>query len=233
LRAPIQEYSHAFGCTVVGGYMYRGSAIPAFQGQYIYADYCNGALWSFAYNGTTVSNFQSRTSQLDPPGALSINNVTSFGEDANGEIYICDFGGGEVYRIDGECPAPTTYCVAAPNSAGPGALMAAAGSGSISANDLHLFTSGTPPSVNAFYFYGSASSMVPLYNGFRCVGGTVKRLPVVHTSFFGDADWAFNATAPGALVVPGTTWYFQLFYRDPNVGAGLNYSDGLAVPFCN
>ena len=39
--------------------------------------------------------------------------------------------------------------------------------------------------------------------------------------------------APPAVVQPGSTWYFQLFYRDPGVGTGLNYSDAVTVPFCN
>jgi glucose/arabinose dehydrogenase len=233
LKIPIQEYSHSSGCSITGGFMYRGAAIPAFQGQYIYADYCSGQIWSFAYNGTTVSNFVNRTAQLDPAGALSINSVTSFGQDANGELYICDFGGGEIYRIDTICPDPTIYCTAAPNSAGPGAFMAVSGTGSFASNDLHLFTSGCPSTVFGFYFYGTAQANVPTYNGFRCVGGTIKRLPTVQTSQFGDADWTFDVHAPPAVVQPGSTWYFQLFYRDPGVGTGLNYSDAVTVPFCN
>lgn len=232
LVPPIQDYTHGLGCSITGGYVYRGAGIPGFQGNYIYADYCSGRIWSFSYNGT-VQNFTVRTSQLDPPGALAINSVTSFGQDANGELYICDFGGGEIYRIDGECPTPTTYCTAAPNSAGPGALMSFAGDGSIGQNDLVLFTSGAPTTVYAFYFYGTATANAPAYNGIRCVGGTIKRLPVVHTNDFGDADYAFDATAPSAGVTPGSTWHFQLFYRDPGVGSGLNYSNGLTVPFCN
>jgi len=233
LVPPIQDYTHAQGCSITGGFVYRGSGIPSFQGHYIYADYCSGKIWSFSYNGTTVSNFTDRTAQLDPPGALALQTITSFGQDANGELYICDFNGGEVFRIDGECAPPTSYCTAAPNSNGPGAFMSFAGDGSISQNNLVLFTSGAPITVNGFYFYGTAQANVPTYNGIRCVGGTIKRLPVVHTNDFGDADYAFDAQAPSAGVTAGSTWYFQLFYRDPGVGAGLNYSDGLTVPFCN
>jgi hypothetical protein len=231
LVAPIQEYPHTTGCTVVGGYVYRGTKIPDFVGHYLYADYCNGTIWSFTYNGT-VQNFAIRTSELDPVGSLAIQNPTSFGQDAEGELYICDFNGGEIYRIEGVCPAPTSYCTAAPNSVGPGALMTFSGSGSFAANDLFLGTIHLPPERNAFYFYGSTTASVPLYNGILCVGGTIHRLPVVRSNFFGDAGIDFDATAPSAGVSPGSTWYFQLHYRDPGVGAGLNYSDGLAVPFC-
>jgi len=229
LVPPIQDYTHGSGCSITGGYVYRGTRIPAFQGHYIYADYCSGAIWSFSYNGT-VQNFTVRTSELDPIGALSIQTITSFGQDAEGELYICDFSGGEVYRIEGECPTPTAYCTAAPNSVGPGAHMTSFGGGSISLNNLVLGTIQLPPDRNGYYFYGSATASVPSRNGTLCVGGTIHRLPVIRSNFFGDAGMDFDAASPG--VTPGSTWYFQFLYRDPNVGTGLNYSDGLAVPFC-
>src|SRR4029079_12832333 len=110
LTQPIQQYTHSLGCTVVGGYMYRGSAIPNFQGNYIYADYCSGKIWSFAYNGSTVSNFGAPTQQLGSGSGHSITSPTSFGEGANGEIYICDFGGGGVFPRDDLFPPPHDFC---------------------------------------------------------------------------------------------------------------------------
>lgn len=95
---PIWEYSHSNGCSITGGEIYRGLAIPALDGHYFYADYCSNRIWSFSYNGTAVSAFAERTSQLDPPGFAQITSITSFGTDAAGEIYICDRGG-EVYKM--------------------------------------------------------------------------------------------------------------------------------------
>ena len=212
--------------------MYRGLAIPQFHGNYIYADYCNGKIWSFAFDGTTVSNFVDRTAQLHPTGGLSINNPTSFGQDANGELYICDFGGGEVYRIDQVCPTPTNYCVTSPNSVGPGTIMGFSGGGSIPANNLTLFAFASPPNVHGLFYYGQGQVQVPAYNGFRCIGSNLHRLPIVTTDSFGDAQWAFDVHAPPAVITPGSTWNFQFFYRDPSVGQLANYSDGLSVPFC-
>ncbi len=232
LKPPIQEYTHASGCTVIGGYVYRGAAIPGFQGNYIYADYCNGSIWSFTYNGSTLSNFVNRTAQLDPPGGLAIQTPTSFGEDANGELYICDFSGGEIYRIDTPCPVPTNYCVGAPNSTGFGSSFAFSGSGAMSQNNLHLFAFDNPPSRNGFFYYGQGMTQVPVGNGFSCIANNIHRLPVIHTNSFGDADWAFDVNAPPAVITPGSTWNFQFYYRDPGVGAGLNLSDALSVPFC-
>jgi glucose/arabinose dehydrogenase len=147
LKLPIQTYTHAQGCSITGGYMYRGSAIVGFQGNYIYADYCNGTIWSFAFDGTTVSNFVDRTAQLDPSGTLAINAPTSFGEDASGEIYICDFGGGEIYRIDGECPPRRTTAPSTANSSGVPSVMGFAGNGSMTNNNLTLTSFGNPGTV--------------------------------------------------------------------------------------
>lgn len=90
LVLPIAEYSHAEGCSVTGGYVYRGARYPALQGQYFFADYCIGTIWSLT-RGT--SGEWSRTDRL----AADVR-VSSFGEDANGELYVIDHSG-TVYRM--------------------------------------------------------------------------------------------------------------------------------------
>lgn len=100
LELPIHEYSHSldgFSCSVTGGYVYRGCAMPDMNGLYFYADYCSNQIRTFEYTGV-ISGLTNRTAELDPPGAAAITSITSFGEDARGEIYICDQGG-EVYKI--------------------------------------------------------------------------------------------------------------------------------------
>ncbi len=95
---PIQVYSHGVGCSITGGYVYRGCGIPGLEGTYFYADYCSARVWSFRYTGS-ITQFTERTAQLDPPGALTLASITSFGEDAYGEMYICDSTGGEIFKI--------------------------------------------------------------------------------------------------------------------------------------
>jgi glucose/arabinose dehydrogenase len=100
---PIREYNHAsdgFSCSVTGGYVYRGSAIPSMQGHYFYADFCSDQIYTFRYNGS-VQDLQNRTTQLDPPGALSIANISAFGQDGLGELYIVELhaSNGEVFKI--------------------------------------------------------------------------------------------------------------------------------------
>jgi glucose/arabinose dehydrogenase len=96
---PITEYSHSEGCSITGGIVYRGCRIPDLRGTYFYADYCNGRIWSFRYDGMSLTDSTERTAELDPGGGLSIGSISSFGEDAAGEIYILDYSDGEIYKI--------------------------------------------------------------------------------------------------------------------------------------
>ncbi|MHC5028836.1 MAG: PQQ-dependent sugar dehydrogenase [Planctomycetota bacterium] len=106
---PFQWYSHSSGCSITGGYIYRGCAIPTLDGHYFYSDYCSSSIWSLTYDGSSVSNFTNRTSELDPPGSLSISSVASFGEDARGELYVCDQNGGEVFQIRPVTPTISSF----------------------------------------------------------------------------------------------------------------------------
>ena len=86
---PVAEYTHDFGCTVIGGYVYRGTAHPSLTGIYVYADYCSGTMWAIdaADPGTpAVVNETGRT-------------VGSFGEDEAGEVYLADLGSGDILRL--------------------------------------------------------------------------------------------------------------------------------------
>lgn len=93
MTLPRLEYDHRNGaCSITGGYAYRGAAIPALQGTYFYGDFCAGFVRSFRLvNGTATQFFD--WAALRPGG-----NITSFGEDAAGELYIMT-SGGRLYRI--------------------------------------------------------------------------------------------------------------------------------------
>jgi glucose/arabinose dehydrogenase len=102
---PIFDYPHSTGKTIIGGYVYRGSRIPLLNGTYVFADYLGpgtlGRIWIFRYNGRNVSGFRDITSQLFPTrvGNFPLNNPSSLGEDASGELYICDITNGNIYKI--------------------------------------------------------------------------------------------------------------------------------------
>lgn len=84
--APVAEYTHQGGnCSVTGGYVYRGEAIPSLQGYYLYSDYCSGRIWS-AYrtpDGTWQSGVVTETGR----------RISSFGQDDDGELYMIDYSG--------------------------------------------------------------------------------------------------------------------------------------------
>jgi glucose/arabinose dehydrogenase len=89
--APVVEYSHAYGCSVSGGYVYRGQNLPAWQGVYLYGDYCSGTIWGL----------------LSPPGSSQPValfqtgfRISTFGQDDAGELYVSDYSSGSLYRLE-------------------------------------------------------------------------------------------------------------------------------------
>ena len=93
LVLPVIEYGHdaAGGCSITGGYVYRGTALPELAGQYLYSDYCSGWLKSFIYSNGAAS-------AVTDWGISNVGNILSFGQDAQNELYMLS-GTGKVYRI--------------------------------------------------------------------------------------------------------------------------------------
>jgi hypothetical protein len=82
---PIAAYGHDQGCAVTGGYVYRGAALPEWQGIYLYADFCTGNVWGLV-----------RDEAGEWQNALLFEterNISSFGVDAEGELYLLDYEG--------------------------------------------------------------------------------------------------------------------------------------------
>ena len=88
---PFFEYNHALGCSVTGGYVYRGEAIPDLLAVYLFGDYCTGRIWaSWRDHNLNWHTIEYLKTDLE---------ISSFGEDEAGEHYVIDYGG-TVYRID-------------------------------------------------------------------------------------------------------------------------------------
>ena len=91
LVAPVVEYTHASsGCSVTGGYVYRGPSLPELDGVYFYGDYCTGLIWTLTRAGD-----QWHSAKFADSGFT----ISSFGEDEAGELYLCDLRAGGVYRL--------------------------------------------------------------------------------------------------------------------------------------
>ena len=98
LTLPVAEYSHGEGCSITGGYVYRGSAIPELSGVYFYGDYCTGIVRSFRIAGGAATDARDWTSALKTQSGGAMTGLSSFGQDARGELYLLRLGG-EIYRI--------------------------------------------------------------------------------------------------------------------------------------
>jgi len=90
---PRAEYSHAQGCSVTGGYVYRGQALPALQGHYLYGDFCSGRIWAL--------------DSSDPAATAHMllhsgKRIASFAEDSAGELYLLDFAVGRIFQLVGK-----------------------------------------------------------------------------------------------------------------------------------
>ena len=90
LVRPIAEYSHDHGCSVTGGYVYRGRAVAVAVGRYFYGDYCSGTIWSLELRADRSSG-----PRREP---FTVASLSSFGEDAAGELYLVSLDG-SVYRL--------------------------------------------------------------------------------------------------------------------------------------
>jgi glucose/arabinose dehydrogenase len=126
---PIYDYPHGNGQfegdVVTGGYVYRGP-VAELRGQYFFADFESAHIWTLLYDGsdpstfdgTNYTNLTDRTAELAPGAGLSIDEISSFGEDAAANLYIVDLGG-EVFRIVEIGPATTTTSTTTTTTAVP------------------------------------------------------------------------------------------------------------------
>ncbi len=87
---PVAEYDHSQGCSITGGMVYRGKSVPSLTGIYLYSDYCSGRIWGLKKSGTEWLHVLLLNSSL---------SVSTFGENEKGEIFLADYGTGDIYRI--------------------------------------------------------------------------------------------------------------------------------------
>jgi hypothetical protein len=194
----------------------------------------DGTLAWIDHAGTPWSDSYAAVSE-SAPGSFEVAGSTQgdlFGGPANGisktfvaHFEACGFG------------PPTSYCPGSLNSTGTAALLADQGSTSIVLNDLRFTVVGGPPGEKGVVIVGTHQAQVPFGNGTLCLGGSVQRiLPAVTLSAEGkgihQVDFE-DPSQPTAQITPGSTWYFQFWYRDSAAGIGdFNLSNGLSATFC-
>lgn len=140
------------------------------------------------------------------------------------------------------CVPPDGYCTPEINSSGNRAYMDWSGTPSVGANDMVLMATGCPPNKVGLFFYGPSQVDTPLGDGNLCVGagslGLFRLSPLATSNAAGVAMKPLDLTTLPASsglgqILPGSTWNFQFWFRDPAGGpAAFNFSNGLSVDFC-
>ena len=101
---PVVEHSHSDFRSITGGFLYRGKRLPELQGQYIYGDFDTGRIWAFKHSTLMISQGEATPEVTDfvvdhRELARTTYRIVSWGEDADGEIYLCDFTGGGLHQL--------------------------------------------------------------------------------------------------------------------------------------
>jgi uncharacterized repeat protein (TIGR03806 family) len=209
---PVHQYGRALGFSVTGGFVYRGAALPALVGSYLFADYGSGKIWRLVSNGG--GGFTSEE-LLDTAFGIS-----SFGQGNDGELYVVDIAGGGLYKIVDGGTAPTgppvatllsdTGCVVASDPAQPAAglvpydVAAPFWSDGATKDRWLAIPNGTSISVGGDGDFTFPNGTV-LMKHFRLNGNLVEtRLFMRHP----DGDWAgytyeWNSQQTNATLVQG------------------------------
>lgn len=96
---PVWEYSHREGCSITGGVVVRDKSVPELFGCYLCADYCSGRLWCFRSVGGGIAGLREISGEL-LGSRKAAENISSFGRDARGRVYVCRHLAGELFRIE-------------------------------------------------------------------------------------------------------------------------------------
>jgi glucose/arabinose dehydrogenase len=90
LTLPVFVYDHSLGCSVTGGHVYRGAAFPSLKGIYLFGDYCSGRIWGMRQTGAAWDN---------APLLAPALNISTFGKDEAGNVYVANHANGDLWRI--------------------------------------------------------------------------------------------------------------------------------------
>ncbi len=216
LVLPIAEYDQDFvGCAVMGGYVYRGCAIPDLNGTYFFADHCEGRLWSFRYDGTSLTDVQERTAELHPDGG-SFDRIMTFGEDGCGELYFSTKIG-QVFQIVADVP-PSSADLGLGKTGGEGRVPTLDLCGLLQAgSSARLRLRDGPRSAPAALLVSDQLNPQPFRGGVLAPLPPLSALPLT-TDVEGEFEWSVpGGLGPQVLAA-------QLLVQDP----GASFETGLS-----
>lgn len=215
LIPPIHELVRNQGRSITGGNVYRGCAIPDLQGTYFFGDYATNRIWSFRYDGTRKTDLRERTSELGIFPALS-----SFGEDADGELYIADLNG-SVYKVVAAQAHVTDLGFG--KVGGNKRVPKFTACGRLDRGSSATFSlRRTPPNLLAILVASSQRSAINIFQG------TLVPFPPQAV-----VNFVTDARGEASFVLPGgggpSTFYAQYLILDPNATEGVSFSNALQI----
>ena len=220
---PIHEYDHGDGCSITGGYVYRGCGIPDLQGTYFFADFCSSRIWSFEVQGGQKVNFQERTAELQPQNGGDFTGFATFGEDACGELYLAGLGG-DLFKIVADVEDAATnlgYGKKGANGEKPRLELC----GLVDAGNHAILRLRRGPANQAALLVVSDQM-----NPTDVWDGTLVPVPplffLFHTT---DDDGVVETIVPGGL--GAFTLYLQYLLRDPGNTFDTGFSNALQIDF--
>lgn len=231
---PIHWYEHDLGCSITGGYVYRGVELVDRWGEYYFADYCSGRIWSLRHDSGQAIDLVERTAEFDPGSGRSITAPVTFGEDGFGEMWLIDADGWELFRVRRN-EEVIAFCDASPNATGVPGEMGLVSGGSLSSGALTVEASSLPVGEFGLFFFGMRSARRRLGSGVLCIdpeGMNLARLPVVSVDSSGRAITTIDHASPiwlAANIGPGATRQFQFWHREP--GGGSNLTNAISIRF--
>ncbi|MDT5270586.1 MAG: hypothetical protein QOH49_2772 [Acidobacteriota bacterium] len=166
LTLPVVEYNHSAGdCSVTGGYVYRAVTYPRMQGLYFYGDFCSGRIWGLRRDSGVWQNTQLLDTAIQ---------ISAFGEDEVGNVYVASYGTGEVYPlVDNGSALPPTVTPTPEISFGSATFLIPEQAGSAS---VPVIRSGDT-TVDIFVDYATADGTASSRTDYTAARGTLHFAP--------------------------------------------------------
>ncbi len=220
---PVFEYNYLGAgslCSVIGGAVYRGCAIPDLRGTYFYGDHCGGtfSIMSFRLASGMATAWQNRTSELSVPSAL---RLTTFGEDARGEIYYTGRAG-RLFKIVAAAPAPAVslgYAKAGANGLIPNLDMCGLLN---TGNSAEMRLTSAAPSAPGALWVGLNSNPFPFQGGTIVPVPPVAQIPIATDP---QGVLQFNVKGGGGPI----DLYAQYIILDAGASNGFSLSNAIKI----
>lgn len=240
LTMPVTWYQTVPSYAVIGGFVYRGCAIPDLRGTYFFADFGSGQIWSLQMVAGVATNLTSRTAELDPAGPDTITGVCAFGEDACGELYVVEHAG-QIWKIVPASPVTTSglvpYGVGTPGCSGAHTLTASCPP--VLANPTwRMLSTNAPSSGVGVAALGEGQDVAGTDPGLGILLHVALSAPYLTWIAYADATGHGGATIaiPNQPLLIGNQLYGQIVWLWPAStctpsASGLSATPALAVTF--